>query len=549
MMRPLGALLMALSVATAAPKLRLSQTAITINIVPGSNGATQTIGFSNAGDGSLHLKVESTAPWAEPGIGLDQTSIQIAFQTANLVKGSYTAFVVVGDPDAIDAPQNIVVVAQVGGQVPDQLEYYVPPGGTASMSFQTGSIATATASGAQWLSISGGGMGTFGFRYNTPFSVRVSAPQGMAVGLYRASLAISGSAFPPDNKTVPVTMHVTDLPVMQATPASFLLRVAQGTKRTATVALSNAGSDVFAVRGTSASTLSGGDWLSASNASGLSVTADATGLPPGTYDGTVSVSGVCTPGTPFGPRCLPANDPLLIPVEMIVVPAGPPLAFYSGVVNDATFAAFTDLAPGDMAAVFGEQFTLDDAASATSVPLPTSLGGIQVLVNDIPAPLYYVSYGQINFQIPNEASVADTLLRVDRNGVHGNSVSMRIAPVAPQLFGPVANSNGAWVISANPAKAGDTLTLYAIGLGATSPPIPSGAAGPSAEPLARVTSPIEVWFDPVHVEPEFAGLAPGFVGLYQVNVTVPRGVPAGDRVPTWLRMGAVNSNTIFIALH
>jgi uncharacterized protein (TIGR03437 family) len=63
-----------------------------------------------------------------------------------------------------------------------------------------------------------------------------------------------------------------------------------------------------------------------------------------------------------------------------------------------------------------------------------------------------------------------------------------------------------------------------------------------------VSAPVKICFDTLCVDPAFAGLAPGFVGLYQLNAVVPQGVPAGDRVPTWLRMAGVNSNFIYIAL-
>jgi uncharacterized protein (TIGR03437 family) len=84
---------------------------------------------------------------------------------------------------------------------------------------------------------------------------------------------------------------------------------------------------------------------------------------------------------------------------------------------------------------------------------------------------------------------------------------------------------------AYPARAGDVLTIYAIGLGATSPAVSSGQPSPTAEPFARLTSTPTVDFGagifPVQVTPSFAALTPGYAGLYQINVTVPPDAPKG----------------------
>jgi uncharacterized protein (TIGR03437 family) len=83
----------------------------------------------------------------------------------------------------------------------------------------------------------------------------------------------------------------------------------------------------------------------------------------------------------------------------------------------------------------------------------------------------------------------------------------------------------------HPVKAGDTLLVYAIGLGPTNPAVPTGTASPSAEPFARLSTIPQVAFGTgiaaVSVNPIFAGLAPGYVGEYQVNVTIPSGLQPG----------------------
>jgi uncharacterized protein (TIGR03437 family) len=86
-------------------------------------------------------------------------------------------------------------------------------------------------------------------------------------------------------------------------------------------------------------------------------------------------------------------------------------------------------------------------------------------------------------------------------------------------------------VNTHPAKVGDTLTIYAIGLGATSPQPGSGVAAPSSEPLARLTATPTITFGGgiggITAQPLFAGLTPTYAGLYQVNVTIPPGTPKG----------------------
>ena len=110
-------------------------------------------------------------------------------------------------------------------------------------------------------------------------------------------------------------------------------------------------------------------------------------------------------------------------------------------------------------------------------------------------------------------------------------------------------------LSSHPAKVGDALTIYAIGLGPTSPAVTSGVGAPAAEPLARVVTNPKVCFaafspfNPgVCVDPLFAGLTPNFVGLYQINVIVPAGVPTGDMVPLRLVTDDGESNAGQIAI-
>ncbi|MGI8743299.1 MAG: hypothetical protein ACR2NN_12160 [Bryobacteraceae bacterium] len=556
--------------AFAAPKLRLAQTVVgPVTIAQGSNGAVQSIDARNASDGNLNLQVSSSVPWLAPSLGAPHncadgtsgcTPVQIALQTASLAKGSYTGFITVTDPNAIDAPQTIAVTVQIGGVVPGKLDYFLPPGGIASTSFTTAGPATVNAttqSGGTWLSVAQDGTGTFFF--NVPFKVTVAAGS-LAPSDYNGTVTVAGSSLASDNKSIPVTLHVTTQPIAQAATSPVVFRAAQGGgKQNLTVPVTNSGQGTLTISGVTTSTTSGGSFLTAqagTTGSTIVLTADPTGLTPGTYSGTAVVA---SNG---------ANSALSVPVELDVLAPSGPIAKAGGVVNNATFMAGESVAQGDIVALFGDQLISGDPASALTLPLSSTLGGAQVFVNDQPAPVYFVSAGQINFQIPFDAALGEGTVRVERNGQRGNIVSVTIARSVPRLlrltigdYGIITNQDQSFPIpatpglSSHPAKVGDVLTIYALGLGPTSPAVASGVASPAAEPLARVVTNPKVCFGtptPFNqancVTPQFAGLSPNFVGLYQINVQIPAGVPTGDTLPLRLTTDDGDSNPVQIAV-
>ena len=108
-----------------------------------------------------------------------------------------------------------------------------------------------------------------------------------------------------------------------------------------------------------------------------------------------------------------ANGNIVIPVELTVAAQGPPVASAGGVVNNGTFASGEPLAQGDIAAVFGSQFDFDAPARGRQpAPADRRWTDVQVLVNGVAAPVYYVSPGQINFEIPIDAATGDGTVQV-----------------------------------------------------------------------------------------------------------------------------------------
>lgn len=568
------------SIVSASPKLRLANTVVgPVPVAIGANGAAQVIEAFNAGDGSLAPVLSASVPWIAPTVGAQRACatrtglclpLQIGLQTASLAAGMYTGTVTVNDPNAVDAPQTITVTVLIGGGVPDRLTLYVPPNGSSDAVVITGSPVTpraTTQDGGRWLFVSQDGTGSFRFTY--PYRIRATDLPGMAEGTYNGSIALTGSTFAPDNKTVAVTMRVTSQPIAQINipqtdKSNIQLRVAQNApKQTVNIGVTNAGQSGLIVTGATSTTSSGGsNWLTVGPiAAGPSVpvTIDPTALAPGTYQGTISVASNAI------------NGPLSVPVALEVVAPSGPLAKFQGVVDNATFAAGDAVAAGDIVAIFGEQFSSGAPATGTELPLVTTLGGVRVLVNNQPAPLYYTSFGQVNFQIPYETPAGSAEVRVERDGQRGNAVSVEVAPRAPRLlrlnvgdYGIIVNQDGTFPIpaaaasgaglSGHPAQPGDALTIYAIGLGRTSPAVATGAAAPPLEPLARVDPTAVVTFNggfsgtPTMTTPFFAGLTPGFVGLYQINVVIPADVTTGDRVPIQISVDGVQSNVVQVAI-
>ncbi len=540
------------SLLNAAPRLSLTQTALSLTVATGQNAPAQSVDASNSGDGFLTLQTASSVPWLVPAIGASHgcplggtcIPVQIAVNSSSLTKGIYTGTVTVSDPNAVDAPQFITVTVAVGGSIPDNLEFFVPPGGSATSSFVPAGRISTTVS-APWLSVAITGGGSFAF--NLPYIVTASAGT-MATGNYNATIGVSSTAAPQDNKSIAVVLHITSQPVLRTSPGSLQLRSVQGgAKQTVGVAVTNANSGTLTVSGVTAAAASG-TWLSAQTVSGgVSVTADPAGLTPNTYQGTVTIASNA------------ANSSVVIPVQLTVAATGPPLASVGGVVNNGTFGGGESLAPGDIVAVFGDQFLSGDAQQAGSLPLPNVLGGTQVLVNGQPAPVYYVSAGQINFQIPIDAQSGPGTLRVVRNGQQGNAVFINITDRDPRFIlfnGPYAimtTPQGALTgIPTHPVTAGDVVIIYAIGLGVTTPIVPSGTASP-ASPLAVAPATQICFGTPTPFKPPacydvgFSGLTPNFVGLFQVNATIPSGLTAGD-VPFFFTVAGIPSNNVQLAV-
>jgi uncharacterized protein (TIGR03437 family) len=220
--------------------------------------------------------------------------------------------------------------------------------------------------------------------------------------------------------------------------------------------------------------------------------------------------------------------------------------------NSANF--FGRFAPGMLATIFSFPSAPfgGETASFTSTPISSALGDVRVSVGGVPAPLLYVSPGQINFQVPGATPVGGLaeiqVARVSTEQVLASWL-FQIDAQSPGLFTvdgsgsgqlAVLNQDGTLNNGANPAKAGSVVTLYGTGQGGLSG---TPADGQGAQGLVATAENPQVFINSGFVPATdvlWSGLAPGFAGLWQINVKVPADVPPGD-VNVFVIYGGVNS--------
>jgi len=195
-----------------------------------------------------------------------------------------------------------------------------------------------------------------------------------------------------------------------------------------------------------------------------------------------------------------------------------------------------------------------ETASFNSLPIPAVVGDVQVLVAGVPAPILYASPSQINFQMPGATPVGGyeeiQVVRASTGAVLASWL-FQIEAESPALFTVDGSGNGQIVAlnqdgtmnnGSNPAKAGSYVTLFGTGQGVVKGMPPDGHPAP-ASPLLPANPALKVFINSDFVpqgDIEFSGLAPGFVGLWQINVKVPANVPPGD-VPVFLDLNGINS--------
>ena len=235
----------------------------------------------------------------------------------------------------------------------------------------------------------------------------------------------------------------------------------------------------------------------------------------------------------------------------------PPVINDAGALSAASLSLYQPLAPGMLVSVFGTRLA-DDARAAQTLPLATSLGATSVSLGGRLLPLFYVSDGQVNALAPLDAPRNTELSLIVRRGAALSAPAVvTLAPAAAGAFtldqqgvgqAAVVDQQGRLVNPANGAARGALVSLFATGLGPVDREVAAGAPAPDTEPLARTTEPVEVTVGEARALVLYSGLAPGFVGLYQVNFLIPADAPVGDTVALVVRAGESTSSRTAITV-
>jgi uncharacterized protein (TIGR03437 family) len=233
---------------------------------------------------------------------------------------------------------------------------------------------------------------------------------------------------------------------------------------------------------------------------------------------------------------------------------GMPAIADNSAVNGASFAKIP-IAPGAIVAIFGSGLAASNQ-SALTAPLPAVLGETSVTFNGIAAPLFFVSSSQINAQVPFDLPAGTAASMQVKRGSNLSALrTVSVAAVSPGIFildqasgaGAVLHSSDfSTVSSSSPARPGEYVVIFCTGLGPVKTPVKSGETAPSTPPLAETVYPPAVSIAGLPAYVSYSGLAPGFVGLYQVNAQVPAGLSNGSQPVQIVTLG-VASNIATIA--
>ncbi|HMC61508.1 MAG TPA: hypothetical protein VKJ01_20120, partial [Candidatus Solibacter sp.] len=431
----------------------------------------------------------------------------------------------------------ISLSGQAGASTPaTQVVNVTSSGGSTSVG-----VAAATAIG-NWLTVSP----TSGA---TPLQLTVTAsPAGLAASPtpYSGTITVTPTGGNPLSIQVSLTVTAALTVSVSTTALTFTYRAGDTPPAAQTVAVSGGGG-ALTFAATASST---GNWLIVAPATGatpatVSVSVNPSGLnaSPTPYTGTVTVAGT---GTATGTTAI-----------AVTLTVSAPLPTVSSVTNAGSFATATTIAPGEIISLFAPNDGTHPIGPAASVGLTldstgkvaTSIGGVQVLVNNIACPMIFANAKQVNAVVPYELagfvfSGADIFVRF--LGQTSNAIHVNVATTAPGLFtqnvsgtgpGAILNGNSSVNSPATPAARGDIVSVFLTGEGQTTPAGVTGkvttvaATGPlTPTPLL----PISILIGPPGAQQAagftFAGEAPGFVsGGMQLNVRIPTTVNAGDQ--------------------
>lgn len=586
-----------LTVSTLAQAIQLSRPALSFTAVA-SGGVVPPGNFavSNIGTGTMNFSVStqtlSGGPWLSATPASDAATsgdapvpITVRVDQTNLGPGFYFGLVRIDAPDAANTPHIVAVALLVlaAGQdpgpaiVPSEIvfvaEQGAPSPGSRNVFVYNVSgtpqtyVSSVTAANANDQFSFTPGNATLGLTAATRIVVQ-PLTSALPAGVYNADLTLqfsdgtlrrvglrtvvmpapAGSASKPASETPHATASCTPT---QLVPAITSLGQSFGVPAAWPVALEaqvtdDCGNPLNA--GAVTATFSNGD-------PGLSLLP----IQAGTWQNTWLSGNTSTPVT----VTITANDPTrnLSGTEQVTGGLGSSSTapVISAAVSGASFAPNAPLSPGSIISLFGQNLA-NGTAVAELLPLGDTLAGATVFMAGTPVPLLYGSNGQINAVVPVEVNTnTSQQILLERGNTLSIPISVDVGPADPAVFGyalPGDPSSQGAIVNAlsyvvadpsTPVTAGDVLAIFCTGLGMVDQTILDGAAAPSS-PLAHTVATATVTIGGQNAPVSFAGLSPGFAGLYQIDAAVPSGVTPGSAVPVVVSIGGMTSPPVTIAL-
>jgi uncharacterized protein (TIGR03437 family) len=588
-----------LFVASSGPILAVDTTGVLFQAIAGAGStATQAVKILNLGDtsstvnwtaslvsGSNWLSLASTSGTATstaPGI----LTLELAAAEQSLPAGPYYAIVKITDSNSLNSPQFVTAVLNleattaapapdlapaglffttpVGGSAPAAQQVQVNTSSTAAVTFD----ATASTFGTgTWLSVTPTS-GTASGLASGPLTVTVN-PAGLTAGIYSGDVNVSiGSLEESVNVTFVVQPSGASSSVSAVRPkaagcaASELAITETGLPNNFAVPAGWPATLIVQLNDDCGAAVTDGNVVASfSNGDApLSLAGDNLGDYSTTWQpGAVNANMVVTLNATAG-ALQPATAKLYGGIAQNQTP--PPTLAQGGTLNNLNPVVGAPLSPGTIAQVYGTGLA-PSAVSTGSAPLPITFNNTYALVGSTQAPLYSLSGGQINIQIPYEATATQQVpIVLSVNNALTLPLMLNIVPATPGVLsandGPTPPSvqNGAHIIAqhsadgslvttASPAKPGEYLVMYLVGMGATNPAVASGVETPTA-PLSKVVDEPTVTVGSQTSTLLFAGLTPGFVGLYQIDFQVPPGAASGELVVTVTQNGVAANPTLLV---
>ena len=568
-----------LTVSPRAGNLQLSQSAFVFQAAEGGSApAPQTLRLTNSGEGSLSWTIPFGSLLSAPWLNLTAlagsvttgsptvSSTTVEANPAGLAPGVYQALLPVSasggtnDPQLVTitlhvvpaataslpalSPGGMVFVAREGQAAPTAQSLTVSNLGSGNLTFQLGAQ---TFFGGNWLNLSAAS----GSAGSSPATVQVSVTAaGLPPGIYRGRIVAEFSA----GAGTDVQVMLVVAPLGQRTLFGTNVCAPQGMDLLPTSIAANATLPVSFPQpllarlvDTCGEPVNDAMVLVGTEGNRFALRPVGRGL----YSATWTPQ-LVAPTVPVNFTALHPSYGILestIRVSTQDPPGGVslPAIAADGIVDAAGFTQRLPLAPGTVIAVFGSRLAAGEAFAAR-VPLDRQLAGVSVRIGGEDAPLFYVGPDQVNAQVPFTARPGNTVsVVVNSGGKLSAPQNYLIAPVQPSIFQEdgiafATDQQSRRITSQNPARIGQVLQIFATGLGFVEPAVGTGAGAPAS---TTVLSPVRVTIGGIDAPVTFQGLAPGFVGLYQINVTVPSLVQPGEEVPIVLRQSGIPSNANF----